>query len=91
MTYETAISALDAARTGDELIRTLDTLDGDLPLVVDYENVATLEPMEFWSYRWSEQFSARGGQLSGCPPKRHLVALAWYLSHIGGEETPHTL
>ena len=47
MTYETAISALDAARTGDELIRTLDTLDGDLPLVVDYGNVATLEPMEF--------------------------------------------
>ena len=47
MTYETAISALDAARTGDELLRTLDTLDGDLPLVVDYENVATLEPMEF--------------------------------------------
>jgi hypothetical protein len=27
MTYETAISALDAARTGDELIRTLDTLE----------------------------------------------------------------
>jgi hypothetical protein len=47
MTYETAISALDAARTGDELLRTLDTLDGDLPLVVDYGNVATLEPMEF--------------------------------------------
>jgi hypothetical protein len=47
MTYETAISALDAARTGDELIRVLDTLDGDLPLVVDYGNVATLEPMEF--------------------------------------------
>ena len=26
MTYETAISALDAARTGDELIRVLDAL-----------------------------------------------------------------
>jgi len=47
MTYETAISALDAARTGDELLRVLDTLNGDLSLVVDYGNVATLEPMEF--------------------------------------------
>ena len=47
MTYETAISALDAARTGDELLRVLDALNGDLTLVVDYENVATLEPMEF--------------------------------------------
>jgi hypothetical protein len=47
MTYETAISALDAARTGDELFQVLDTLNGDLPLVVDYGNVATLEPMEF--------------------------------------------
>ncbi len=47
MTYETAIGMLETAQTGDELLRVLDTLDGDLPLVVDYGNVATLEPMEF--------------------------------------------
>lgn len=47
MTYETAITALDAARTGDELLRVLDTLDGDLPLDVDTQNVTVLEPMEF--------------------------------------------
>ena len=58
MTYETAISALDAARTGDELLRVLDTLNGDLPRAdhvlnedflrtVGLSNVATLEPMEF--------------------------------------------
>jgi hypothetical protein len=58
MTYETAISALDAAQTGDELIRVLDTLDRALTRA-DYfmnealtlghhrQNVATLEPMEF--------------------------------------------
>jgi len=47
MTYETAISALDAARTGDELLRVLDALNGDLPLDDHTQNVATLEPMEF--------------------------------------------
>ena len=58
MTYETAISALDAARTGDELLRVLDALNGDLPRAdhvlnegflrtAGLSNVATLEPMEF--------------------------------------------
>lgn len=58
MTYETAISALDAARTGDEMLQVLDTLDRALTradhflneaLTLGYhrQNVATFEPMEF--------------------------------------------
>jgi hypothetical protein len=61
MTYETAISALDAARTGDEMLQVLDTLDRALTRSDYFTNEAltlghhrsnttslpTLEPMEF--------------------------------------------
>ena len=55
MTYETAISALDAARTGDEMLRVLDTLAVDVsgfdyiesPQIAQILGIPTLEPMAF--------------------------------------------
>ena len=58
MTYETAISLLDSARNGAEMLEVLDTLNRTLTradhvlnealtLGTQRQNVATLEPMEF--------------------------------------------
>ena len=58
MTYETAISALDAARTGDEMLRVLDTLAVDVagfdyiesPQIAQILGIPTLEQMAFWMW-----------------------------------------
>ena len=58
MTYETAISLLDSARNGAEMLEVLDTLNRtltradhvlneDVNLGTQRQNVVTLEPMEF--------------------------------------------
>ena len=51
MTYETAISALDAARTGDELLRVLDALgtedSGRTYLPILGQSIPTLEEVAF--------------------------------------------
>ena len=58
MTYETAIGMLDAARTGDEMLRVLDTLAVDVagfdyiesPQIAQILGIPTLEPMAFWMW-----------------------------------------
>jgi hypothetical protein len=51
MTYETAISALDAARTGDELLQVLDALgtedSGRTYLPILGQSIPTLEEVAF--------------------------------------------
>jgi hypothetical protein len=55
MTYEIAMSMFDAAQTGDEMLRVLDTLMTDVagfdyiesPMIAQVLGGPTLEPMEF--------------------------------------------